>query len=88
MSASQICSYSVQLQLQLEWTIAVLMGDPCSDLGTITDGIVTLRTLRKIPAEITQCFDLGQSILRYSLLILLVSLYSLLLALWCMDWRL
>ena len=61
MSASQMFS----VQLQLDWTIktiAVLMQNPCSDLGKITDGTVTPCTLGKIPAEVTQCFGLGQSI--------------------------
>ena len=70
MSVSQMFS----AQLQPDWTIAVLMWDPCSDLGKITDGTVTSCTLRKIPAGITQCFGLGQSILRYSLLVSLSSL--------------
>ena len=76
MPASQMFS----AQLQLDWkikAIAVLMLDPCSDLGKITDGTVKPCTLGKIPAEITQCFGLGKSILRYSLWIpLWVSLSS------------
>ena len=43
-------------------------------LGKITDGTVTPCTLRKIPAGIIQCFGLGQSVLRYSLLVSLSSL--------------
>ena len=43
-------------------------------LGKITDGTVTPCALRKIPAGITQCFGLGQSVLRYSLLVSLSSL--------------
>ena len=50
MSASQMFS----VQLQLDWTIktiAVLMQDPCNDLGKITDGTVTPCTLGKMTAE-------------------------------------
>ena len=48
-------------------TIAVLTLDPCSFLSKITIWTVTPRTLRKVPATITQWFSLGHRILRYSM---------------------
>ena len=49
-SRCMLASQMFSVQLQLNWnikTIAVLMLDPCSDLGKITDGNITPCTLRE-----------------------------------------